>query len=164
MFRKTLLLDLQSIGTHIFAGMVLIPYCELTCYPSLRTAYLAVLAVLFVTVIFPYEMKEGQDTSIRKKHYTVLSLSGVTIHWIAATVRGLTFNDTQLHTMILLMVSYVALLAGTLIRNKKIPEFYFPGKFDIWMSSHQVFHVLIGICPVLLCKAYLPHLAAYPQC
>ena len=41
----------------------------------------------------------------------------------------------SLHYMVLMGVLY---LTGALIYTTRMPERFFPGKFDIWFQSHQV--------------------------
>ncbi|KAF5872796.1 putative hemolysin-iii channel protein [Botrytis fragariae] len=55
----------------------------------------------------------------------------------------------------------------TNIKKLRIPECYFPGKFDIIGHSHQIFHILVvaasGMHLVGLLKAY-EHQYYYPRC
>ena len=34
-------------------------------------------------------------------------------------------------------------LIGALIYATRVPECWSPGTFDVWLSSHQIFHILI---------------------
>lgn len=36
-------------------------------------------------------------------------------------------------------------IAGTLMYVNRIPEKYIPYRFDIWFSSHQIFHIAVLI-------------------
>jgi adiponectin receptor len=42
--------------------------------------------------------------------------------------------------MALMGLSYVG---GAMIYKFKIPERFYPGKFDIWFSSHAIWHVFV---------------------
>lgn len=37
---------------------------------------------------------------------------------------------------------------GDLIKQLRIPEKWFPGRHDVWGSSHQIFHVLVVVAAV----------------
>lgn len=39
----------------------------------------------------------------------------------------------------------VIYLSGTVFYVKKIPEKYYPKKFDIWLNSHTIFHIFVFI-------------------
>ncbi|CAR26304.1 hypothetical protein ZYGR_0H01130 [Zygosaccharomyces rouxii] len=46
-------------------------------------------------------------------------------------------------------------IAGALIYGFRIPETMFPGRFDFWGHSHQIFHVLVVIASFLHLKAVM---------
>ncbi len=41
------------------------------------------------------------------------------------------------------MLTAALYLIGALLYAARIPERIFPGKFDIWFQSHQIFHVFV---------------------
>ncbi|KAF7948012.1 hypothetical protein EAE96_009080 [Botrytis aclada] len=59
------------------------------------------------------------------------------------------------------------LVLGAVVYSLRIPECYFPGKFDIIGHSHQIFHILVVAASVMhlvgLLKAY-EHEYYYPRC
>ncbi|TGO54018.1 hypothetical protein BCON_0114g00300 [Botryotinia convoluta] len=59
------------------------------------------------------------------------------------------------------------LVLGVVVYSLRIPECYFPGKFDIIGHSHQIFHILVVAASVMhlvgLLKAY-EHEHYYPRC
>lgn len=59
------------------------------------------------------------------------------------------------------------LILGAVIYSLRIPECYFPGKFDILGHSHQIFHILVVAASIMhlvgLLKAY-EHEYYYPRC
>ncbi|KAF7915110.1 hypothetical protein EAE99_010306 [Botrytis elliptica] len=59
------------------------------------------------------------------------------------------------------------LVLGAVVYSLRIPECYFPGKFDILGHSHQIFHLLVVAASVMhlvgLLKAY-EHEYYYPRC
>ncbi|NWX93903.1 PAQR1 protein, partial [Nothoprocta pentlandii] len=71
-----------------------------------------------------------------------LGLSGVvpTMHFTIAEgfVKATTVG--QMGWFFLMAVMYIT---GAGLYAARIPERFFPGKFDIWFQSHQIFHVLV---------------------
>ncbi|TGO90872.1 hypothetical protein BPOR_0048g00210 [Botrytis porri] len=59
------------------------------------------------------------------------------------------------------------LVLGAMVYSLRIPECYFPGKFDIIGHSHQIFHILVVAASIMhlvgLLKAY-EHEYYYPRC
>lgn len=39
-------------------------------------------------------------------------------------------------------------LTGAVFYTKRIPEKYYPKKFDIWFNSHTIFHIFVFIAEV----------------
>ena len=52
------------------------------------------------------------------------------------------FSEGQLQWMALMFFCYAF---GALIYATRIPEKYYPGKYDIFLHSHQIFHILVVI-------------------
>ncbi|XP_027557658.1 adiponectin receptor protein 1-like, partial [Neopelma chrysocephalum] len=71
-----------------------------------------------------------------------LGLSGVvpTLHFTIAEgfVKATTVG--QMGWFFLMAVMYIT---GAALYAARVPERFFPGKFDIWFQSHQIFHVLV---------------------
>ncbi|KAJ2048515.1 hypothetical protein GGH13_009042, partial [Coemansia sp. S155-1] len=51
-----------------------------------------------------------------------------------------TLNAVQVPYMLLMGGTYIA---GATLYGARIPERWWPGRFDYWMHSHQIFHVFV---------------------
>ena len=57
-------------------------------------------------------------------------------------------------------------LAGGVIGAMRIPEKWFPGRFDFWFNSHHIMHVLVVVAVVHMHYAAKMDLQwmTHPQC
>uniref|UniRef100_A0A7S2H7B8 Uncharacterized protein n=1 Tax=Octactis speculum TaxID=3111310 RepID=A0A7S2H7B8_9STRA len=62
------------------------------------------------------------------------------------------FNDLLFRSSVLTITGSLCGVLGCAIMMLKIPECWFPGKLDVWGHSHQWWHVLTILGP-LLCMA-----------
>jgi len=71
-----------------------------------------------------------------------LGLSGVipAVHYIVTDGFYDAINVAALGWLLLMAFLYIA---GAVIYAVRIPERIWPGKFDIWFQSHQIFHVFV---------------------
>ncbi|KAG0179752.1 hypothetical protein DFQ28_002241 [Apophysomyces sp. BC1034] len=65
-----------------------------------------------------------------------------TLHGIYLYGLSRSFDTIALANMIIMGASYVI---GALIYGYRIPERWYPGSFNIWLSSHQIFHICVVI-------------------
>ncbi|KAM3152907.1 hypothetical protein ABEW05_006696 [Botrytis cinerea] len=47
-----------------------------------------------------------------------------------------------------MITSTILFLTGTAVYVTRTPEKYWPGVFDVWGASHQIFHVLVNIAQI----------------
>ncbi|KXJ22530.1 Adiponectin receptor protein [Exaiptasia diaphana] len=62
------------------------------------------------------------------------------IHFIAAHGISVAHRQASVGWMALMGVLYIL---GTIAYASRVPERFFPGRFNIWFQSHQIFHVLV---------------------
>ncbi|KAM7049958.1 adiponectin receptor protein 1 isoform 1-T3 [Molossus nigricans] len=99
-----------------------------------------------VWVLYPSQPLEALVSSLPSSDgewvFLGLGLSGVvpTMHFTIAEgfVKATTVG--QMGWFFLMAVMYIT---GAGLYAARIPERFFPGKFDIWFQSHQIFHVLV---------------------
>ncbi|NWU07942.1 PAQR1 protein, partial [Cephalopterus ornatus] len=90
----------------------------------------------------PPRARAASDAALGTGVFLGLGLSGVvpTMHFTIAEgfVKATTVG--QMGWFFLMAVMYIT---GAALYAARIPERFFPGKFDIWFQSHQIFHVLV---------------------
>ncbi|NXG68294.1 PAQR1 protein, partial [Baryphthengus martii] len=95
-----------------------------------------------VKLIWSNPLQGAGTSATRAGVFLGLGLSGVvpTMHFTIAEgfVKATTVG--QMGWFFLMAVMYIT---GAGLYAARIPERFFPGKFDIWFQSHQIFHVLV---------------------
>ncbi|KAK3373164.1 hemolysin-III related-domain-containing protein [Lasiosphaeria ovina] len=130
----------QTLGCFV-SGIYFSFYCE----PHLQRLYWAMIGTLtslsaFVVLNPRFQSREWRQLRVGSFVATGLSAFAPIIH--AAVI----FPYAQLDQQAGLRYYYlegVLLLVGTFHYMSHLPEAWRPGAFDIWGSSHQVFHVLV---------------------
>jgi len=87
---------------------------------------------------------EPKYRPLRAGMFVALGLSGVipATHYIIAEGLYHAIQYAAFGWLILMAFMYIA---GATIYAMRIPERLWPGKFDIWFSSHQIFHVFVVV-------------------
>ncbi|KAG0303698.1 hypothetical protein BGZ98_006395 [Dissophora globulifera] len=119
------------------------------CFPVWQITYIAMITVFgaatIVTVIRP-KFRTPQYRWVRSCMFLAMGLSAVfpVIHGIILYGLDLAHRAISLNYMVVMGSSYVF---GALLYGSRTPERLFPGKFDHFGTSHQIFHicVLIGV-------------------
>ena len=124
------------------------------CHPFIRTTHLAVICLLFTSVVVLNFGKSGRDSS------PILPFIGIAVYAVAplahwASVSERTVDATTFAWLLLPYLQVTCLhLATTFICAKgglgvlvyllRLPEKLLPpGSVDLWGSSHQLWHALI---------------------
>jgi len=142
-----LLMDLGGIGASITASYISGIYYAFWCYPLLCSFYLTTVAVfiMFGSLARQHLNKE-ENLRIRLVYFVSFVVWGFvpTIHWVILN-GGLTNDEVRIF---LPRIFFMYLMCGCafLFYIAKIPEIFLPGKFDIFGSSHQWWHVIIWGC------------------
>uniref|UniRef100_A0A8C5P1S0 Adiponectin receptor 1 n=1 Tax=Jaculus jaculus TaxID=51337 RepID=A0A8C5P1S0_JACJA len=138
-------LDCSGIALLIMGSFVPWLYYSFYCSPQPRLIYLTVVCVLGTSAIIVAQwdwFATPKHRQTRAGVFLGLGLSGVvpTMHFIIAEdfVKAITMG--QMGWFSLMAVMYIT---GAGLYAARIPERFFPGKFDIWFQSHQIFHVLV---------------------
>ncbi|NXM74145.1 PAQR1 protein, partial [Serilophus lunatus] len=138
-------LDYSGIALLIMGSFVPWLYYSFYCSPQPRLIYLSIVCVLGISAIIVAQWDRFATPKHRQTRAGVflgLGLSGVvpTLHFTLAEgfVKATTVG--QMGWFFLMAVMYIT---GAALYAARIPERFFPGKFDIWFQSHQIFHVLV---------------------
>jgi len=116
-------------------------------YCSPRTQYLywtAVTATALACAIFTLRPKFRHPT-YRTTRFLMYCFLGVSL--FIPVAHGIIINGWEVQNQRMSLKYFFGLgflnFLGAAIYAARIPERWFPGKFDIWGSSHQIMHVLV---------------------
>lgn len=138
-------LDYCGIALLIVGSFVPWLYYSFYCRQSPQIVYLVLIIVLGIcSVVVSMWDKFGEPKyrPVRAGVFVALGLSGVfpAAHYILTEGFYHAWNFAALGWLILMAFLYIA---GAAIYAARIPECIWPGKFDIWFQSHQIFHVFV---------------------
>jgi adiponectin receptor len=142
--RATLFVDFFGISALITGSFIPPIYYVFECYPYLRLLYMGQITILGGTTLimpwFKFFNKPEWDTR-RLLLYVVTIVSG-----LGPTAHGFFLFPPNLvtgpiHLGLMLMFLFYGL--GTIIYVTRIPESLYPGQFDYWFSSHQLWHIFV---------------------
>ncbi|XP_030371324.1 adiponectin receptor protein isoform X2 [Scaptodrosophila lebanonensis] len=138
-------LDYCGIALLIMGSFVPWVYYGFYCHYQPKVIYLSVVCVLgclSIIVSLWDKFSEPALRPLRAGVFMSFGLAGIipAVHysimegWISQISRA------SLGWLILMGTLYIL---GALLYALRVPERWFPGKFDIWFQSHQLFHVLV---------------------
>ncbi|RDA82878.1 hypothetical protein CP532_0391 [Ophiocordyceps camponoti-leonardi (nom. inval.)] len=138
-------LDYTGIVALIVGSYIPAMYYGFFCYPALRTIYMSaicLLALACTAVSWLERFRTPKWRPYRAAIFVALGLSGVVpvLHGIA--LRG--YRELQESMSIDWTIAQGALyIIGAVLYAARWPERSLPGVFDIWGSSHQIFHMFV---------------------
>eukprot|EP01128_Nolandella_sp_AFSM9_P002842 TRINITY_DN1324_c0_g1_i2.p1 TRINITY_DN1324_c0_g1~~TRINITY_DN1324_c0_g1_i2.p1 ORF type:complete len:295 (-),score=-0.43 TRINITY_DN1324_c0_g1_i2:351-1235(-) len=149
--RKALALDLGGIVLCTACTSAGSLYLGYTCFPHIRDVYLAITGALSIiiatTIIAPHVLSSSIDWE-RLRTITLVTFVCYgfvpLFHW--TILLGIDSRGVDLYLGQVLR-SYLLLGIGFVFWIGKIPERFYPGHFDIWFSSHQLWHVFVCLGP-----------------
>lgn len=118
-------------------------YCE-SIPKVVYLVFIAILGISCIVVSLWDKFSEPEFRAIRAGMFIALGLSGLipAVHYGIIFGGYKAFNVGALGWLILMAILYIV---GACLYAARIPERLFPGKFDIWFQSHQIFHVFVVI-------------------
>jgi adiponectin receptor len=140
-------------------------YYEFHCTPELQLLYLVLISsfgAASVPVLILDRFSTPKYRVLRTLLFVGMGLSGFfpmghaiyLYSWDIAQYAG------SLNLMLIMGSFY---LVGALLYAIQVPERIFPGKFDIWLHSHQIFHICVLTAAILhyygLVQSYNWHMA-----
>ncbi|KAJ2775309.1 hypothetical protein IWQ57_000473 [Coemansia nantahalensis] len=137
--------DYVGIVFLIVGSCVPVFFYMFYCHPRLKFFYLALilgLGALTVYVVVAPRFGTSDYRPLRAATFVALGLSGAvpTAHALALFGWEYTLNAVQVPHMLLMGATYIA---GAFIYGARIPERWWPGRFDYFLHSHQIFHVFV---------------------
>ncbi|CAG8439644.1 10898_t:CDS:2 [Ambispora gerdemannii] len=118
-------------------------HSEKVCADWNRCDYIGIVALIVsIVVAIAPTFRSPEFRWFRTGLFLSMGLSAIfpIAHAIALYGFHLSFDVISLKYMLVMGLFYVA---GAVIYGFRVPERWFPGKFDIWGSSHQIFHVFV---------------------
>lgn len=138
-------LDYCGIALLIMGSFVPWLYYGFYCHFKPKVIYLSAVCALGLTSIICSlwdKFSEPAWRPLRAAVFMTFGLSGIVpaIHF--GLVEGWLNHLSQksLGWLILMGLLYII---GAMLYALRVPERFFPGKFDIWLHSHQIFHVFV---------------------
>ncbi|KAH7035240.1 hemolysin-III related-domain-containing protein [Microdochium trichocladiopsis] len=138
-------LDYSGIVLLIVGSYVPALYYGLFCHPGLMTIYLGGIFLLGLAcgvVSWVESFRTPAWRPYRAGIFVGLGASGVVPVCHALGMYGYRQLDEQMGLSWVLLQGGLYIF-GAFLYAARWPERNFPGKFDIWGSSHQLFHILI---------------------
>jgi len=141
-------LDYCGISILITGSNIPVIYYGFYCAPMLRHLYVTLITVMGFTVFMITILPRFRPVKYRELKtilFIGLGVSG------AIPLTHLMFHFGRVHFIFWYLIAMgVFYLVGAAIYLTRIPERFSPGKFDIWFSSHQLWHMLIFIAVLTL--------------
>ncbi|KAG0367063.1 putative hemolysin-III channel protein Izh2 [Gamsiella multidivaricata] len=118
-------------------------YCHQT-WQILYISVISTLGALTIVAVMRPKFRSPQFRWVRSALFLAVGLSGLCpiIHGIILYGFAMAQHAIALNYMFCMGAAYVF---GALIYGSRTPECFFPGKFDNFMASHQIFHVCVLI-------------------
>ncbi|KJZ73331.1 hypothetical protein HIM_07335 [Hirsutella minnesotensis 3608] len=138
-------LDYTGIVALIVGSYVPALYYGFCCQPKLLTGYLSLICVLgsgCAAVSWIEKFRSPAWRPYRAAMFIGLGLSGVIPILHGITVYGFREFDQKM-SITLITIHGAMYIFGAVLYAVRWPERSFPGHFDIWGSSHQIFHVCV---------------------
>lgn len=145
--------DIIGITFQVFGSTFLLVFFEMNCYTWWRNIYMVYLCILaIITAVYvPYLVRNRyaitvlncavtlnsflfRKTSLRTFLLVCFALTGIvcwTHHFFLVGGQWNTYNTITLRH---LLTTYAWVGAGLVIRRIRIPEYFAPGLFDVWVS------------------------------
>ncbi|ORY66005.1 mPR-like GPCR protein [Pseudomassariella vexata] len=138
-------LDYSGIVFLIEGSFVPAMYYGLFCHETLMTVYLYMIMLLGAgcgVVSWVERFRTPEWRPYRAMMFVGLGVSGIIPVCHALTIYGYQDLDERMGLNWVLLQGFLYIL-GAVIYAVRWPERSFPETFDIWGSSHQLFHILI---------------------
>ena len=138
-------LDYSGIAFLITGSNIPCYYYGFYCTTFAKYAHMIILVILCALCLIVSMWSKFSTPTYRPLRFGVFVLFGLygAVPFFHIYLRdGYTYS-AQAYSLWGLIVMGVTYILGASLYVLRIPERFFPGKFDIWASSHQLFHVCV---------------------
>ncbi|CEG39119.1 adiponectin receptor [Plasmopara halstedii] len=137
--------DYAGITILIAGSFYPLVYYSFYCHPWLRSVYLVSIstmaALTFVVALLPIF---GTPRFLVARTCIFLALGFFGVVPVTHLVWHFGLFDPHVTVMIgPLLLMGLLYTSGAIIYATKFPERFFPGRFDLWFSSHQLWHICV---------------------
>lgn len=154
--------DYVGIAALIVASFYPVVFYSFYCVPRARDAYLATMSafgVLTLGVTLADRFQATKYSPLRAALFSCLGGLG-SFPILHQTWFVWAEKPTPIAVMLWLeLLMGACYLSGAVIYARAVPEKWKPGRFDLWFSSHNIFHVLVVMGAVVHYRAALVLLA-----
>lgn len=138
-------LDYCGIALLTMGSFVPWLYYSFYCRFHSKVVYMSMTTILgtaCIVISLWDRFSEPRFRALRAGLFIAFGLSGTipAIHYMITDGVYEAFNKAAMGWLILMAFLYIS---GACIYSLRIPERIFPGKFDIWFQSHQIFHTFV---------------------
>lgn len=140
-------LDFSGIALLVMGSFVPWVYYTFYCSTQPRVVYLITISILGIgAIIFSQwdRFAKPEYRVVRAGMFSALGASGFIpmLHMLFERGLSYAFSEGQLQWLLLMFLSYGS---GAALYATRVPERLFPGKLDLILHSHQIFHILVVI-------------------
>ncbi|KJE94525.1 adiponectin receptor 1b [Capsaspora owczarzaki ATCC 30864] len=138
-------LDYTGIAILIAGSFYPFVYYCFYCHETSRVIYLSMITILGVACAYVACSPKYDGVAFRTTRMLLflgMGASGLlpVAHYTYLYGLAAAVNTSSLDVLGIMALLYVS---GAVIYVTRVPERFFPGKFDYWLHSHQVFHILV---------------------
>ncbi|KAI8374620.1 hemolysin-III related-domain-containing protein [Radiomyces spectabilis] len=142
-FTRMACLDYVGISVLICASIILCEYYGFYCHDAWRNSYIigtGTLAIVGITMPFMSWFDKLEFRWIRIAFFICLASSGIVPIAHLSAVHGGTAVMTWIAPVVQSLLCYIL---GVAVYANQLPEVFWPGKFDHFGHSHQLWHLFV---------------------
>eukprot|EP00668_Euglena_longa_P011751 GGOE01014167.1.p1 GENE.GGOE01014167.1~~GGOE01014167.1.p1 ORF type:complete len:286 (-),score=91.34 GGOE01014167.1:297-1154(-) len=147
--------DLLGVVACILGSFYIGLWVAFRCQPTMRLFYMSLISGLVLPLLFV-----ASSERLRENHWLMIPLFCTVVasglvpsgHWLVHNILPLEFAHVAPLKWTLLsgiLWMYAFYLLGVLLFVLRFPERLAPGRFDLFLSSHQLWHVCVAVAPLL---------------
>jgi adiponectin receptor len=147
------ILDFTGIAALVLGSYFPPVFYGFYCFPFWQRLYITSISLLgTVTLVTPWFrfFHSQRYLAIRVSLYAMVAVAGIVpaVHSYFL-LQTLSYDSSFDEVYRRLYIMYGLYTLGVFFYMSKFPESRFPGKFDIWLNSHQWWHLLV-VCGTLV--------------
>ena len=144
-------LDYSGIAILITGSSIPAYYYGFYCQLSAQYTHIIILGLLCVACVVISLWKKFSTPNYRPLRFATFLLFGLYgfVPGIQVAIREGFHKQHVVQAMIGLLIMGGIYVIGAVIYVVRFPERFFPGRFNTWASSHQLFHICV-VCAALV--------------
>ena len=149
LYETTMFFDYVGISVLITASFIPPIYFAFGCHPTLQVVYTSMISILGgAAIVLPFlqQFNDARFYGLRMMMYVLVVASGVipTVHCLVIMPFS---GATPMFRGIGLIFLFYGV--GVIFYVTQFPEKWYPGRFDYWGHSHQIWHVFVLLAAVI---------------